>query len=275
MYFALALSQTSRILTNNNSMASEAHSTTVTQQPPTDSGWATVILEPTRKAYEIVDNRRRRSFYILLSFTCAFAIVLYERPPTFKIPPFAEGLELLTVLAIAPAFIAISTVSYLYLSAHTYSNYIRYLELLRASHDGAKDRNLVWLHVDLKQRDVTESMNPFSAFAGYVDVPTSPMPALMRRAAYLFQGIGVFAVMSIPACLYVLLVMSLVRELEAVTSYWIKLSAIAVYTGLGIGALLSPVYFFYRIKGRRLRYKQERLALNRELGKIDQPIDAA
>ena len=92
-----------------------------------------LLLERYWRAYEVIDDKRRKAFFFLY-YLIGFLAVMYFYPQqtikiqTLRIPLFA-------ILCLSPILLSFSAVRYFYLCARSLNSYITYLKYFQDCHD--------------------------------------------------------------------------------------------------------------------------------------------
>lgn len=220
-----------------------------------------LILDRLWKAYESIDGRRRRAFFLLMTMSVVFGLIVVLEPQTLELPLIGFEAGLVSALLAGPLFILATCLSHLYLCAHTLKSYIAYLEHLEKAFPSAlKSERLPfgWLYGNLKQRDITEMFNlyhfPIRPVRDYDD----DVSKFVTRLAHVVMNVLLLVVVGLPYFVYWSVVHRLREHTVSVDSelYSLREFSLIYYEPLLLAPLLAAVYFFFRAKSARNEFRR-------------------
>ena len=209
------------------------------------------LLDRLWSAYELVDNRRRKSFYFLFTTTTVCGLLWLTRPTTFKLPVIETEVGFFVAMATSPAFILMFASNYYYLCAHTISNYLRWLEHFCTTHEkeiGSLGLRFVELHASLKQRDVTEGLNIYLFHTAPSSIYDAPLPSWVRRFKGVLANLLRVLTVVIPPAVYVGITFWLWMNQSGHIPIGVAVMLVGFYSAMASAFLLGPLYFYYRVK---------------------------
>jgi len=124
-----------------------------------------VVMNRLWTTYEVTDDRRRKAFFLLFTFSLTFGSILSFQSDETVLPLFTVSIPIQVAMEFGPVFIASLLVSYFYLCSHTLKSYVTYLEFLtkhatiESQKQTVKENTFGWLYGNLKRRDITEGFN--------------------------------------------------------------------------------------------------------------------
>jgi hypothetical protein len=163
------------------------------------------ILERLWKSYELTDNRRRRSFYILFTSTIIFSLLWATKPTTFKLPLIGTEVSFFSAMVSGPAFILIFSISYYYLCAHSLqSSVLFHLHFWKCNLKWFDDMKMTFSHIHgiFKQKDVTSILNIYLLFTGSSVSWDKDVPYIIRIIARLFINTIIILSLLVPLIIY-------------------------------------------------------------------------
>ncbi len=214
------------------------------------------LLAKLWQVYSITDDRRRKGFYYLFSSMVLFAILWIKQSQTFELPILKTQVTLMDALAMAPAFIVVLTVRYLYLCTHTLRSFITYLQQLEEYY--SKDLQAIGytffkLHQTFRLKDLTDNLNvylfPIKPYRGH---DSSFANWTLYVIVVYLTNVAIFLTVFIPLFSYFYIIGWLLLNYPFFSSTVLGLFGMGVYSLLGILFLLSPVHFYYRARPARM-----------------------
>ncbi len=216
------------------------------------------IINAIRSSYEFADERRRKGFYTLFMSAFIFGYIWATSPSLIKLPIINIEVALAIAMLLAPCLLLITFTSYLYLCSHTVLLYTEYISMYWECHNKSRMKNrytFLELHSLLKRKDITEQLNPYLIFRGYSKKKDSAIPRILSYLAYSFANIFVIVLIFVPAIVYLLIAIWLVKT--NISNSPVNASHLFGWAYIIICPVLivTPTYFYFRVKGSRSKLK--------------------
>ncbi len=214
-----------------------------------------ILTGPVWRAKEIVDDRRRRSFYYLLSFTIIFGLLLIINYEDFSIPGIQIKLKREIAISIGPVFILITYLSYLYLCSLTLEIYMKYLRnFIISEPDVAEIYSFIEIYNLLKRRDVTERLNPFCYSESFLRNAESKTMRAVGIIASKIYHCGILLIIFVPALLYFALIWGIFTAGIFHSTPFLGSIFLFSYGFLSFGFVIGPLVLWNRNVATRSYY---------------------
>ena len=219
------------------------------------------LIERLWGAYEGVDTRRRRGFYLLFTATVVFGLLWVTRPAQFVLPIINTEVTLFAAMAVGPAFLLAFSGSYYYLCCHTISTYIRWLDRYQDVHSEAIESlglSFEDLYASARQRDVTEAMNIFLIFTAASPTNNYPLPKLVRILKDLTANFLRILTVVAPLSVYLGISHWIWVNYGTNVSRQVAFGMVGFYYLMAPSFILALTYCYYRVKPFRDRLNQQK-----------------
>lgn len=227
--------------------------------------------------YSLTDDRRIKSFYYLYTTLVILAILWFTKTDLFKFPLLDLEISRFTAFSIAPLFILLLTIRYIYLSSHSIRAYTKYLEefeKLYSSDLKVSKLDFIDIYSGQRRREVSELFNiflfPFKA-TEYREEEFKKN--VFRNISYLFNA-SVLLIFSIPFISYVFLIYVFTKEFQNHDiSQLFGLLTVGIYVVFGILLFYSVFHLFNRTASAKNKLKSKIIKAAQESFKTKNVLD--
>jgi hypothetical protein len=217
------------------------------------------LLERLWVSYSSIYEKRQKTFYYLYSVMVVLSLIWISKEQKVPIHLLDIEVELKIALYVAPAFISILTIRYLYLCAYTEISYVNYLGFYQKAHQ----KELIDLGIDYrllnyfcKLRDLTEKLNLYS-FPIRTDKELYPTSFFFCQIVNFLLNIAILLSVLIPLSAYIVIIFWIGPQDSGLTTTLVGKLLYSVYILMGIGLMFLPIHFYYIVKFANKKWKSK------------------
>lgn len=218
------------------------------------------LLERLWASYSSIDEKRQKTFYHLYSVMVVLSLIWISKEHKVPIQLINIEVELRLALYLAPALILILTIRYLYLCAYTEISYVNYLGFYQKAYQ----KELIGLGIDyrllyyfFKLKDLTVKLNLYSFPIKTDKEDNTGISLLFSQIINFLLNIAILLSVLIPLSAYIVIVFWIGIQGSGLTATLVGKLLYSVYILMGIGLLLLPVHFYYRVKFTNKKWKSK------------------
>jgi len=218
------------------------------------------LLERLWVSYSSIDEKRRKTFYYLYSIMVVLSLIWISKERTFHHPEYGIEVKLEIALYVAPAFISILTIRYLYLCAYTMISYVNYLRFYQQAHQKeliSLGINFRLLNYFFKLRDLTDKLNLYSFPIRTDKEHYTGISFLFCQIVNFLLNIAILLSVLIPLSAYIVIVFWIGLQNPGLTTTLVGKLLYSVYILMGVGLLFLPIHFYYRVKFTNKKWKSK------------------
>jgi len=217
------------------------------------------LLDKLWEVYKTTDDRRRKAFYYLFSSMTIFTFLWISGKGEIELPLLKTKVDLFIALTLTPIFIFLLTVRYLYLCTHSIRSRITYFQYLLEAHKEefkCFDITFTKLVGMLIYRDLTENLNIFHFPVKYSKEWDASMSVSISRISKFLTNVVLLLTVGIPIFSYMMAIFWFALNYKSHLSEFMGILILIFYSFCCTLLLVSPIYFYYRVKEYRAFFRQ-------------------